>query len=94
MKHQPTTTELKDQAINAAKAMGWMVCSEGTEYNACVTAWSKGEGTMNGLTTNWCRVMTIVDGECYVDTVRCNPTVLGSGYVTEHLTEFKLTTQG
>lgn len=93
MKHQPTTTELKDQAINAAKAMEWMVCSEGTEYTACVIAWSKGDGTMNGLTTNWCRVMTIVDGECYVDTVRCNPTVLGSGYVTEHLTEFKLTTQ-
>ena len=93
MKHQPTTKEIQQSAIQSARDMEWMVCSEGTEYTACVIAWSKGEGTSNGLTTNWCRVMTIVDGVYHVETVRCNPTVLGSGYVTEHLADFKLNQQ-
>ena len=37
--------------------------------------------------------MTIVDGEYQSETVRCNPTVMASGYVSEHLKDFKLTTQ-
>ncbi len=92
MKHQPTTKELQSQAIEAAKAMEWMVCSEGTDYTACVIAWSKGPGTNNGLATNWCRVMTIVDGQALTETVRCNPTVMASGYISEHLADFKLNT--
>ncbi len=92
MKHQPTTTELKDHAIQSARNMEWMVCSEGTEYTACVIAWSKGPGTNNGLATNWCRVMTIVDGQAITETVRCNPTVMASSYISEHLADFKLNT--
>ena len=93
MKHHPSTTELKEAAIQSARDMEWMVCSEGTEYTACVIAWSKAPGTDNGLLTNWCRVMTIVDGEYQIETVRCKPTVMASGYVSEHLKDFKLTTQ-
>ena len=93
MKYQPTTKELQNHAIQSARDMEWMVCSEGTEYTACVIAWSKGPGTNNGLATNWCRVMTIVDGEYQSETVRCTPTVMASGYVSEHLKDFKLTTQ-
>ena len=93
MKPKATTTELQQSAIQSARDMEWMVCSEGTDYTACVIAWSKAPGTNNGLLTNWCRVMTIVDGEYHVETVRCNPTVMASGYITEHLKDFKLTTQ-
>ena len=93
MKYTPTTKELQEQAIQSARDMEWMVCSAGTDYTACVIAWSKAPGTDNGLLTNWCRVMTIVDGECMAETVRCTPNVTASGYVTEHLRDFKLTTQ-
>ena len=92
MKHHPPPPDLRQSAIQSARAMEWMVCSEGTDYTACVIAWSKGPGTNNGLLTNWCRVMTIVDGEYHVETVRCTPTVMGSSYVSEHLKDFKLTT--
>ena len=90
MKHKPTTKELQQSAIQSARDMEWMVCSEGTEYTACVIAWSKGPGTNNGLLTNWCRVMTIVDGEYQTETVRCSPTVMASGYITDHLADYKL----
>ena len=93
MKYKPTTKEVAEQAIQSARDMEWMVCSAGSDYTACVIAWSKAPGTDNGLLTNWCRVMTIVDGEYQIETVRCKPTVMASGYVSEHLKDFKLTTQ-
>ena len=77
-----TTKELQQQAIQSARDMQWMVCTEGNDYTACVIAWSKGPGTKNGLLTNWCRVMTIIDGIAQTETVTCEPTVMDSGYVS------------
>ena len=95
----PTTKELQDQAIQAARKLGWMVSTEGNDYAAMVVAWSKAAGTKRGKATNWCRVMTIVDGMAQTDTVKMphyyqdvNATVMGSGYVTELLRLFKLNT--
>ena len=88
-----TTNELQQQAIQSARNMQWMVCTEGNDYTACVIAWSKGPGTKNGLLTNWCRVMTIIDGIAQTETVTCEPTVMDSGYVSNHLKYFKLNTQ-
>ena len=94
-----TTKELQDQAIQAARKKEWMVCTEGNDYTACVIAWSKAAGTKNGLATNWCRVMTIIDGVAQTETVKMShhyqnvdATVMGSGYVTERLKLFKLNT--
>jgi hypothetical protein len=93
----PTTKELQDQAIRAARKKEWMVCTEGNDYSACVIAWSKAPGTENGLATNWCRVMTIIDGIAQTETVKmthyyqdANATVMGSGYVSKRLKLFKL----
>ena len=82
------TQQIREEAINAAIDMHWHVASEGTDHVACVIAWSKDPAA------NWCRVRTICDGEYQTETVRCTPTVVGSGYVTDHLADFKLTTQG
>jgi len=94
-----TTKELQEQAIQAARKKEWMVCTEGNDYAACVIAWSKAPGTENGLATNWCRVMTIIDGIAQTEYVYmthyyqdANATVMGSGYVTERLNLFKLNT--
>lgn len=95
-----TTRELQESAIQAARNCKWMVCSEGNDYAACVIAWSKGPGTKNGLATNWCRVMTIVDGVAQTEQVSmpevyksCVATVMNSGYVSKRLEQFKLNTQ-
>lgn len=90
MNSTPTTKEVQQQLVEAARAMHWMVCAAGTDYTACVIAWSKGETTQNGLLTNWCRVAHIVDGKYEVETVRCDPSVMASGYVTDHLSDYKL----
>tara|TARA_R110002020_G_C16305401_1_gene773435 strand:+ start:2311 stop:2604 length:294 start_codon:yes stop_codon:yes gene_type:complete len=94
-----TTKEQQDQAIQAARKLGWMVSTEGNDYAACVVAWSKAAGTKRGKATNWCRVMTIVDGMAQTETVKMphyyqdvDATVMGSGYVTELLRLFKLNT--
>ena len=94
-----TTKELQEQAIQAARKKEWMVCTEGNDYAACVIAWSKAPGTENGLATNWCRVMTIIDGIAHTETVKMphhyqdvKATVMSSGYVTERLNLFKLNT--
>ena len=81
------TQQIREEAINAAIDMHWHVASEGTDHVACVIAWPKDPAA------NWCRVRTICDGEYQTETVRCTPTVVGSGYVTDHLVDFKLTTQ-
>ena len=93
IKATPTTKELHDKAIQAARDMNWTVCSEGNDYTACVIAWSRGEGTNNGLLTNWCRVMTIVDGVAETVSEQCLPTVHESVYVSKTLETFKLNTQ-
>ena len=90
MSTQQTTKEVQQQLVEAARNMHWMVCAAGTDYTACVIAWSKSEGTKNGLLTNWCRVAHIVDGKYDVETVRCNPSVMSSGYITEHLQDYTL----
>jgi hypothetical protein len=89
-----TTKEMQNNAIQAARKHEWMVCTEGDDRVACVIAWSRQPGT------NWCRVLTIVDGVGKVETVHLpkyykdpNATVVGSDYVGEHLNLFKLTTQ-
>jgi len=99
IKSNPTTKELQDQAIQAARKKEWMVCTEGNDYAACVIAWSKAPDTENGLATNWCRVMTIIDGIAHTETVKMphhyqdvKATVMGSGYVTERLNLFKINT--
>ena len=81
---KPTPKQIRDEAINAATNLGWHVTDEGTDYVACVIAWHPDKST------NWCRVMTIADGEYTSETVICQPTVVGSGYVTEHLKDFNL----
>ena len=93
IKPTPTTKELQDQAIQAARDMNWMVCTEGNDYAAMVIAWSRGSGTNNGLLTNWCRVMTIIDGVAETVSEQCLPTVTQSGYVSKTLETFKLNTQ-
>ena len=94
-----TTKELQDQAIQAARKLGWMVSTEGNDYAACVVAWSKAAGTKRGKATNWCRVMTIIDVVAQTETVKMShhyqnvdATVMGSGYVTELFKLFKLNT--
>jgi len=82
-----TTRQVREEAINRAIEKDWHVASEGTDYVACVIAWSKLPEA------NWCRVLTICDGEHQVETVACRPTVETSGYVTDHLADFKLTHQ-
>jgi hypothetical protein len=37
--------------------------------------------------------MTIIDGIAQTETVTCEPTVMDSGYVSNHLKYFKLNTQ-
>jgi len=95
----PTTKELQDQAVQAATKLNWNVVSEGNDYSACVIAWSKAPGTEDGLATNWCRVMTIIDGMAQTETVKmthyyqnANATVVGSRYVFKRLRLFKLNT--
>lgn len=90
MDTKQTTKEVQQQLVEAARNMHWMVCAAGTEHVACVIAWSKEEGTKNGLLTNWCRVAHIVDGKYDVETVQCKPTVMSSGYITEHLKDYTL----
>tara|TARA_R100001086_G_scaffold1071_1_gene618 strand:+ start:1571 stop:1831 length:261 start_codon:yes stop_codon:yes gene_type:complete len=82
-----TTKQIREEAINSAIEKDWHVASEGTDFTACVIAWHKDPAT------NWCRVLTVVDGQYQTETIRCTPTVVGSGYVTDHLNDFKLTTQ-
>ena len=99
IKSNPTTKELQDQAVQAASKLNWNVVNEGNDYAACVIAWSKAPGTLDGVATNWCRVMTIIDGIAQTETVKMThyyqkpyATVMGSGYVTERLRLFKLNT--
>ena len=89
-----TTKEAFRKALQAARKHEWMVCAEGDDRVACVIAWSRQPGT------NWCRVLTIIDGVGKVETVHLpkyykdpNATVMGSDYVKEHLKLFKLNTQ-
>lgn len=100
IKPTPTTKELQDHAIQAARDLDWIVCSEGNDYAACVIAWSKRPGTQNGSATNWCRVMTIIDGIAQTEQVSMPEvygssaaTVMNSGYVSKRLEQFKLNTQ-
>ena len=100
IKSTSTTKELQDQAIQAARDMNWMVCTEGNDHAAMVIAWSKGPDTQNGLATNWCRVMTIIDGIAQTEQVSMPEvyessaaTVMNSGYVSKRLEQFKLNTQ-
>ena len=100
MHYMTTTRELQESAIQAARDYKWMVCSEGNDYAACVIAWSKGPGTKDGLATNWCTVMTIIDGVSQTEQVSmpkfykdANATVMNSGYVSKRLQQFKLNTQ-
>ena len=86
MHYMTTTQELQQQAIQSARDHEWMVCSEGHEYTACVIAWHRSRKT------NWCRVMTIVDGIAQTKTEYCSPTVWESGYVSNQLETFKLNT--
>lgn len=78
-----TTQELQQQAIQSARDHEWMVCSEGTKDAACVIAWHRSRQT------NWCRVMTIVDGIAETKTEYCCPNVWDSGFVSKHLETFK-----
>ena len=94
IKSTSKTKEIQEQAIEAARKFKWMVCTEGDDHTACVIAWSRQPGT------NWCRVLTLVDGVGELETVHMpkhykdfNATVMGSGYVKERLDLFKLNTQ-
>lgn len=82
-----TTKEIQAEAIQAAKDMGWTVYSEGDDYTACVIAHHSDPDT------NWCRVMTIVDGISQTVNEQCLPTVFNSNFVSKQLETFKLTTQ-
>jgi|TARA_B100000073_G_C23565167_1_gene505739 hypothetical protein len=83
----PTTSELREWAIKQAQELKWMVFSEGDDYTACVIAHHPDKNT------NWCRVMTIVDGVQETVSEQCLPTIWDSGFITKHLDTFKLNTQ-
>ena len=82
-----TTKAIQAEAVQAAKDKGWKVYSEGDEYTACVIAHHTDPDT------NWCRVMTIVDGISETVYEHCFPTVFDSDYISKQLETFKLTTQ-
>ncbi len=82
-----TTKAIQAEAIQAAKDMGWTVYSEGDDYTACVVAHHTDPDT------NWCRVMTIVDGISETAYEHCFPTVFTSDYISKQLETCKLSTQ-
>jgi hypothetical protein len=82
-----TTSELREWAIKQAQEFKWVVFSEGDDYTACVIAHHPDKNT------NWCRVMTIVDGIAETVSEQCLPTVHESSYVFKTLETFKLNTQ-
>ena len=82
-----TTKQVQAEAIQAAKNKGWAFYTEGDDYTACVITHHP------DTDTNWCRVMTIVDGISQTVSEQCLPTVFESDYITTQLDTFKLTTQ-
>lgn len=83
----PSTKDLQEHAIQAARDKKWMVLSAGDDYKAIVIAYP------NQLDTNWYREMIIVDGQAETKTV-CVPTnVWDDVQIKVKLNNFKLTQQ-
>lgn len=83
----PSTKDLQEHAIQAARDKQWMVLSAGDDYKAIVIAYP------NQLDTNWYREMIIVDGQAETKTI-CVPTnVWDDVQIKVKLNNFKLTQQ-
>jgi hypothetical protein len=83
----PSTKQLQEQAILAARDKEWMVLSAGDDYKAIVIAYPRNRET------NWYREMIIVDGQAETKTVRVPTNVWDDVQIKVKLNNFKLTQQ-
>ena len=83
----PSTKQLQEQAILAARDKEWMVLSAGDDYKAIVIAYPRNRET------NWYREMIIVDGQSETKTVRVPTNVWDDVQLKVKLNNFKLTQQ-